>query len=193
MAADTGEDARVARTRADVARAALDVLVNEGSDAVTHARVAEVAGYSKTTLYSHWPARFDLIVLALDGIGDMPHHPPTGELRADLIGELQVFRQVVIDMRLDRLLAGMAQWASVDEIGQLRDKINTGGQRPLRTMLEGSFSGSGLEAAVSMLSGVVACPSLMFGTLPDDDTIASAVDIVLASTVTAERPADRLS
>ncbi|NVN49777.1 TetR/AcrR family transcriptional regulator [Mycolicibacterium hippocampi] len=193
MAADTGEDARVARTRADVARAALDVLVNEGSDAVTHARVAEVAGYSKTTLYSHWPARFDLIVLALDGIGDMPHHPPTGELRADLIGELQVFRQVVIDMRLDRLLAGMAQWASVDEIGQLRDKINTGGQRPLRTMLEGSFSGSGLEAAVSMLSGVVACPSLMFGTLPDDDTIAAAVDIVLAGAVTAERPADRLS
>ena len=193
MAADTGEDARVARTRADVARAALDVLVNEGSDAVTHARVADVAGYSKTTLYSHWPARFDLIVLALDGIGDMPHHPPTGELRADLIGELQVFRQVVIDMRLDRLLAGMAQWASVDEIGQLRDKINTGGQRPLRTMLEGSFSGSGLEAAVSMLSGVVACPSLMFGTLPDDDTIAAAVDIVLAGAVTAERPADRLS
>lgn len=180
MAADTGEDARVARTRADVARAALDVLVNEGSDAVTHARVAEVAGYSKTTLYSHWPARFDLIVLALDGIGDMPHHPPTGELRADLIGELQVFRQVVIDMRLDRLLAGMAQWASVDEIGQLRDKINTSGQRPLRTMLEESFTGSGLEAAVSMLSGVVACPSLMFGTLPDDDTIAAAVDIVLA-------------
>lgn len=193
MAADTGEDARVARTRADVARAALDVLVNEGSDAVAHARVAEVAGYSKTTLYSHWPARFDLIVLALDGIGDMPHHPPTGELRADLIGELQVFRQVVIDMRLDRLLAGMAQWASVDEIGQLRDKINTGGQRPLRTMLEGSFSGSGLEAAVSMLSGVVACPSLMFGTLPDDDTIAAAVDIVLAGAVTAERPADRSS
>ena len=44
-----------------------------------------------------------------------------------------------------------------------------------------------------MLSGVVACPSLMFGTLPDDDTIAAAVDIVLAGAVTAERPADRSS
>jgi len=27
----------------------------------------------------------------------------------------------------------------------------------------------------------VACPSIMFGTLPDDDIIAAAVDIVLRS------------
>ena len=32
-----------------------------------------------------------------------------------------------------------------------------------------------------MLTGVVACPSIMFGTLPDDDVIAAAVDIVLRS------------
>ena len=36
-----------------------------------------------------------------------------------------------------------------------------------------------LEAAISMLAGVVACPSLMFGTLPDDAIIEAAVDIVL--------------
>ena len=66
MASESGEDARVSRTRADIARAAFGVLTSEGSDAVTHARVAEVAGYSKTTLYAHWPARHDLIALALD-------------------------------------------------------------------------------------------------------------------------------
>lgn len=181
MAGDTGEDARVARTRTDVARAALGVLTSEGSDAVTHARVAEVAGYSKTTLYTHWPARFELIAVALDAIGEMPHHERTGVLRADLIGELTIFRQAVIEMRLDRILAGMSQWATVEEMRQIRDKINTAGQRPLRTMLEESFDGPELEAAVSMLSGVVACPSIMFGTLPDDDTIEAAVDIVLRS------------
>ncbi|MGC2655434.1 MAG: TetR/AcrR family transcriptional regulator [Mycobacterium sp.] len=177
----TGEDARVARTRADVARAAFEVLTNEGSDAVTHARVAEIAGYSKTTLYTHWPARVHLIALALDALGNLPHHERSGDLRADLIGELQVFREAIIDHQLDRVLAGMAQWASVEEMRQIRDKVNTDGQRPLRTMLEEAFDGVELEAVVSMLAGVVACPSIMFGRLPDDDAIAAAVDIVLRS------------
>jgi AcrR family transcriptional regulator len=177
----TNEDARVARTRADVSRAALEVLTVEGSDAVTHARVAELAGYSKTTLYTHWPSRAELIALALDALGDLPHHDRSGNLRDDLIGELQAFRGGITDMRLDRILTGMAQWASVDEMREIRDKINSSGQGPLREMLTEALSGVELEAAVSMLTGVVACPSIMFGTLPDDDVIAAAVDIVLRS------------
>ncbi len=177
----SNEDARVARTRADVARAAFEVLTNEGSDAVTHARVAEIAGYSKTTLYTHWPARVHLIALALDALGELPHHQRSGDLRADLIGELQVFRAAILDHQLDRVLAGMAQWATVEEMRGVREKINTDGQRPLRTMLEEVFRGVELEAVVSMLAGVVACPSIMFGRLPDDGAIAAAVDIVLRS------------
>lgn len=175
------EDARVARTRADVARAAFEVLTSEGSDAMTHARVAEIAGYSKTTLYTHWPARVHLIALALDALGELPHHTRIGDLRADLVGELQVFREAIVTHQLDQVLAGMAQWATVEEMRQIRDQINTEGQRPLRTMLEEAFHGVELEAVVSMLSGVVACPSIMFGRLPDDAAIAAAVDIVLRS------------
>ena len=177
----SSEDARVARTRADVARAALEVLTSEGSDAVTHARVAEIAGYSKTTLYTHWPSRVDLIALALDALGELPHHEQSGVLRDDIIGELQAFRQGITDMRLDRILTGMAQWASVEEMREIRDKINNSGQGPMRAMLGKVFDGAELEAALSMLTGVVACPSIMFGSLPDDDVIAAAVDIVLRS------------
>jgi AcrR family transcriptional regulator len=171
----------VARTRADVARAALEVLTVEGSDAVTYARVAELAGYSKTTLYTHWPSGVDLIALALDVLGELPHHERTGDLRTDIVGELQAFRSGTTNMRLDRVLTGTAQWASVEEMRQIRDKINSEGQGPLRPMLEEALHGAELEAAVSMLTGVVACPSIMFGTLPDDDVIAAAVDIVLRS------------
>jgi AcrR family transcriptional regulator len=176
-----GEDARVARTRADVARAALDLLRAEGWDDVTHARVAESAGYSKTTLYAHWPSRLDLVALALDALGEMPHHEPSGDLRADLIGELTVFRQAVIELRLDHILSGLAQWASVDDIAAFRERLNSEGQQPLHDLLSQRFSGSRLDAAVSMLTGVVACPSLMFGALPDDDVIQAAVDIVLSA------------
>lgn len=175
-----GEDARVIRTRADVGRTALDVLVTEGSDAVTHARVAELAGYSKTTLYTHWPTRMDLLRIALDAIGELPHTEPSGDLRADLIGELTSFRTAVVDLHLDKVLYAMAQWASVDTMAEIRDSLNSEAQRPIRTMLENVFDGAQLEAAISMLAGVVACPSLMFGTVPGDDVIEAAVDMVLA-------------
>jgi AcrR family transcriptional regulator len=175
----SSEDARVARTRADVARAALEVLTDEGSDAVTHARVAELAGYSKTTLYTHWASRVDLIMLAMDALGELPHHERSGDLRDDIVGELVAFRRGITEMRLDLILTGMAQWASVEEMREIRDKINTSGQGQMRAMLGEIFAGAELEAALSMLTGVVACPSIMFGTLPDDDVIAAAVDIVL--------------
>ena len=178
-AGDTGEDARVSRTRADVARAALEVLTTDGSDAVTHARVAEIAGYSKTTLYTHWPARIDLIAMAIGSIGDMPHHDRTGVLRDDLIGELQVFRAGILEMRLDRVLSGMAEWASVEQMARIRNKVNTDGQHQMYEMLGELFSGAALDAAVSMLTGVVACPAIMFGTVPDDAVIEAAVDVVL--------------
>ncbi|TRW88851.1 TetR/AcrR family transcriptional regulator [Mycolicibacterium sp. 018/SC-01/001] len=179
--AATGEDARVIRTRADVGRTALDVLVTEGSEAVTHARVAELAGYSKTTLYTHWPSRVDLLRIAVDAIGELPHTEPSGDLRADLIGELRSFRTAVVDLHLDKVLYAMAQWASIETMAEIRESLNTEAQRPVRTMLESVFEGPRLEAAISMLAGVVACPSLMFGTLPDDDVIEAAVDMVLAN------------
>jgi hypothetical protein len=46
-------------------------------------------------------------------------------------------------------------------------------------MLGELFSGAALDAAVSMLTGVVACPAIMFGTVPDDAVIEAAVDVVL--------------
>jgi AcrR family transcriptional regulator len=177
--ADGGEDSRVARTRADVGRAALEVLTQEDWDAVTHARVAEKAGYSKTTLYSHWPSKVDLVAMALDAVGELPHHDRTGDLRADLIGELLLFRSAVRDMRLDRVLLAMAQSASVEQMARIREDFNRRGQRLVRDMLADVFTGARLEAAVSMISGVVACPTIMYGELPDDDVIAAAVDIVL--------------
>ncbi|KQH79268.1 hypothetical protein AO501_14495 [Mycobacterium gordonae] len=176
-----GEDARVARTRADVARATLKILNGEGSEAITHARVAEMAGYSKTTVYTHWPARVDLITLAIESLGEMPHHERTGDLRVDLVEELKVFRSGIIELRLDRVLASMAQWASQEQVRELRDKVNSDGQRQMYAMLGEVFAGAELDASVSMLTGVVACPSLMYGTLPDDDIIEAAVDMVLRS------------
>jgi len=169
----------VARTRADVSRAALAVLRAGGVENVTHARVAAHAGYAKTTLYSHWPARWDLVLLALDALGDWPHHAPSGELRADVIGELTVLRRALTELRLDRVVYGLAQSATDDAASALRDRVNAEVQRPLRDLLAQRFSGIRLAAAVSMLTGVVVCPALLFGASPGDVQIGAAVDMVL--------------
>jgi hypothetical protein len=118
----------------------------------------------------------------------MPHHQRTGALRVDLIEELKVFRSGIIELRLDRVLASMAQWASSEQVRQLRDKVNTDGQQQMYAMLGEVLSGAELHAAVSMLTGVVACPSLMYGTLPEDDVIEAAVDMVLGSADSPHTP-----
>ncbi len=181
----TAEDARVARTRADVARASLEVLTKDGFDELTHVRVARLAGYSKTTLYTHWPSRVDLLTMALGALGDLPHHAPTGDLRRDLIAELHAFRDAIEDLGLDRVLMVLAQWgATVDEIGSIRTDLVADGERVIRRLLADLAQGTRLEAAVSMLSGVVVCPTLMYGSPPDDETVEHAVDIVLVGMTT---------
>lgn len=176
-----GQDVRVARTRADVARAALAVLRAAGFDDLTHARVAEQAGYSKTTLYAHWPSRLDLLRLALDALGTLPHPQPTGDLRTDLVAELTAFRGSLADLRLDRVLCGLADGSAGADAAPLRDRITAEAQYGLRVLLAPRFAGARLDAALSMLTGVVACPSLMVGALPDDAALAAAVDMLLGS------------
>lgn len=181
----SAEDARVARTRADVSAAALEVLTTEGWDAVTHATVARVAGYSKTTLYTHWPSRVDLLGLALDVLGEMPHHTPTGDLRADLIGEMTVFRDAVLSLRLDRILLALAHWgATEDDIARVRTRLVADGESVVRTVLGRVAGGTRLDAAVAMFSGAVICPVLMYGETPTDEVVAAAVDIVLHGVAT---------
>lgn len=177
---NNGADVRVRRTRADIARTVLAILARQGVSEVTHARVAELAGYSKTTLYTHWPARADLLVVALDSVGAMPHGPQTGDRRTQLIGELQAFRDGIVDDGLATILVILAEWgAGVDDIAAIRDRIVTDGQSVVRELLSKLVDGPRLDAAVHLLTGAVLCPTLMHATPPDDGLITTAVDIVL--------------
>jgi AcrR family transcriptional regulator len=175
-------DARVVRTRNDVLRAALDVLIDEGRDAVTHQRLAQVAGYSRVTLYKHWPTRADILREAFAGLVDAHHHTPTGDVRTDLIGELTTFRAVIEQRRIDRALAALAELAaSHPELADVRDEVVSAGERVLRELLAPRLQGPELEAATLMLSGAILNAAMMHGRPPADDVIAAAVDIVLGA------------
>jgi AcrR family transcriptional regulator len=182
------EDARVVRTRNDVLRAALDVLIDQGRDAVTHPNLARVSGYSRATIYNHWPTRADLVRAAFTRMEDAEHHTPTGDLRADLIGELTMFRFGMQRHRLDRALVVLADLAaSTPELADLRDTLVTDGERVLRQLLGTVLRGAEMEAATLMLSGAILNSALMHGRLPADDVIAAAVELVLRAAGPAPR------
>ena len=173
-------DPRVVRTRSDVLQAAVDVLVDEGWDAVTHPHVARVAGYSKATLYAHWPDRLALVRDAFATFGQMPHAAPVGTLREDLLIELRSFRTAMEEHRLDRALAVLAERApAVPELAPIRDAYVADGERPLRERLGPLLEPAAVDVAVHLLCGGVLHAALMHGRTPSDDFLARTVEAVL--------------
>ncbi|HYN75896.1 MAG TPA: TetR/AcrR family transcriptional regulator [Candidatus Limnocylindria bacterium] len=132
---------------------AVRVLVDEGWEAVTPSRVAKEAGYSRATVYAHWPKRMDLLRDAFSHYGAMPHHKPTtGDPRADLRGELRSFCRAMVERRLDRAIAILAERAQTNpEVVTIRDAFVADGERPMRATLADVTSGAALEASLQML------------------------------------------
>lgn len=180
--ARTPIDPRVVRTRDDVLNAALEVLIDEGWDAVSPQRVAQAAGYSRATVYKHWPNRILLITDAFARLRDVPHHVPTGDLRNDLIKEVITFRAGMEQQRLDRALCVLTELTkTVPELVGVRKKLVTDGERTVRHLLRPHLKGAALEAATAMLVGAVLHGAMMHGKSPTDRVIAAAVDVVLRS------------
>lgn len=180
MRAKASTDPRVIRTQKDVPAVALRLLINEGWEAVTPARVAAEAGYSRATVYSHWPDRTDLVRDAFAQFAEMPHHQSTGNIDSDLRGELASFCRAMVEHRLDRALATLAERAQTNpEIAPIRDSFVVEGERPMRHTLSALASGSAAEAALQMLCGMVTHSVLMHGRQPTDAALDAAVDIVV--------------
>lgn len=93
----TPSDPRVHRTRAAALSAAREVLIEEGWEAVTHARVAERAGVARATMYRRWPDRAALLQDTLATEVIIQHAIPSGDLRLDLVHELGAFRDRLAD------------------------------------------------------------------------------------------------
>lgn len=174
-------DARIVRTRHDVLSAAIDIVVTDGLEALTQPSVARRAGYSKATVYTHWPDRLDLIRDAFDLLGEMPHYEPVGDLRADLTGELHSFRRAMEAHHLDRVLGVLAERStSLPELAPIRDRFVAEGEKPIRSLLARQLRGTSLDAAVLMLCGTIVHSMLMRGDRPSDAVIARTVDAVMA-------------
>ncbi len=181
---ETRLDPRVRRTRSDVRRAAGRLLLTAGLDGVSHSRVAAEAGYSRATIYSHWPRQIDLILEAFRHFGHIPHHEPTGDLRRDLRAELAAFRDVLVDRGLGRALATVADRAGSDpDVAELRDTIVDDGTRVIRAILDHHLPPGRVAAASAMLVGTI----FYLATMTDDPVTDAFLDAVVDQATAAIR------
>lgn len=182
-------DPRVARTRHAVLTTALEVLLDEGWERVTLGRVAERSGYARTTLYRHWPQRLDLLRDLIREEARLAHTTPTGNLRDDLVAELEAFRVAVSSTGLGRVMIAIGQQARDDaELADLNRSMRSEGARVLDEIVVDAVAAGALprgvraDAAVAQLVGPV-----LFRYLFEDDHaldveyVESVVDWFLAA------------
>lgn len=106
---------QVARSRAAAMKAAGELLLAEGWDAVTHVSVSERSGVGRTTLYRHWPTVEQLLYEVLLTDCTVSHPTPTGETRADLIEELDGFRVQLHSPMVERPMLAIMDRASIND------------------------------------------------------------------------------
>jgi AcrR family transcriptional regulator len=100
---------RSARVRADVLRAVLDILLNNGVDNLSIAQVAQRAGVHESSIYRRWGSKASLLIDAvLSRLERQIPKPETGNLRGDLLelfGKIADFLASPLGQALLRLSA----------------------------------------------------------------------------------------
>jgi AcrR family transcriptional regulator len=83
---------RSAQAHKKVLTAAVELFSERGIDATSMDAIAEASGVSKATIYKHWPDKDALCLEVMGYLHGLDEEPPvfdSGDLRADLIAQLQ--------------------------------------------------------------------------------------------------------
>jgi len=182
-------DTRVARSRAAVLQAGVELLVEGGPHAVTVEAVCQRSGVAKTTIYRHWDSRDDLVVDVIGEVtGSVPAPPPDMPFEPAL---RMLMRASCDQARDDRLRRAFPALLLAKAQGQPQlDRLRLGAQDEQQARLEdllrrgiaegGISSGVTLEDALLQLLApliLITCDIHDF----DDDVADHIVDLFLAS------------
>lgn len=97
-------DARVVRTRANVLRAATDLLVEGGPSAVTIDAIVTRSGVARSTIYRHWDTRDDVLLAVIESCAPQIQPPDPA------LGFEAALRQLTAEFRL---MLSDPDWARV--------------------------------------------------------------------------------
>lgn len=97
-------DPRITRSRSAALTAVRELLREGGLLTITHVNVSSRSGVGRSTLYRHWPDVTDLLRDALAGQMARSHSVPKGDLREDLLAELDLVRGQLTDPATERIM-----------------------------------------------------------------------------------------
>jgi AcrR family transcriptional regulator len=180
-------DPRVARTRDAVVAAVRELVQAAGIEAVTHQRVAEVAGVGRASVYRHWPDRTQLL---LDALADLPvgtdEPSSSGDLAADLRRELGRLQRILNDSPFVPQVAALVSRTEWDpELRVLKQRLLERGTAQLRHAIAHGIERGQLDAeldptdAVAILAGPLFYKRLLVNQHISDDFVTDLVERLL--------------
>lgn len=178
-------DPRAVRSRAAALGAARDLLVEQGWPGITHVAVAERSGVGRTTLYRHWPDTPALIRDTLAHHIAVAHTEPTGDLRADLVRELEAGRAMLHEPTTDRAIRLVVERSAVDAAyAGMKDALYRAGTRVLREIVEAAGARGQIreldpDIAVDQLFGPLFFRRLLANRSVPDSYVPEVVDAFL--------------
>jgi AcrR family transcriptional regulator len=185
-APDERLDPRAARSKIAMLAAARRLLVTQGWDSVTHARVAEAAGVGRATVYRHWPTANALALEAASLEVEESSPPKTGDLRTDLNAELRYLCFALTHRGLKPLLLLLTERATYNvEFNQIRQQLHSRGVGPIRAVLGEAIRRKELDRNVdvdeliSMLAGPIIYEIVMVNRPFSDRRIDELTDSLL--------------
>ena len=190
---DTAVDPRIARTRAAVLRAATDLLVEGGTNAVTIDAIVTRSGVAKSTIYRHWDTRDDVLMAVIENCApqieppddSLPFHSALRSLMAQLCRTLG-------DPEWARVLPALAALRHQDHgIAQLEQRIEAKQEDALESVLrrgiaEGCLPADlDLDRAAAVLVGPLLFASLVEKPVVDEALGEHVVDLFVRTHATA--------
>jgi TetR/AcrR family transcriptional regulator of autoinduction and epiphytic fitness len=182
-------DPRVARSRAAILEAGVDLLVEGGPNAVTIEAVVQRSGVAKTTVYRHWESREDLVV---DVIGEVVKSAPAPAADVAFEPALRTMMRAqcsqACDDRVRRAFPALllANAQGQFELDRLRSRSQHNQTAQIEALLERGVAegsiGPGVTMDDVMLQLMAPLVLLTCGVHEFDDDVADRiVDLFLAS------------
>ncbi len=176
-------DPRIIHTREVVLEAARELLIQEGREAVTAVRLADITGVARTTIYRHWPDQNRLLLATIQSCVPDIEFVPTGNLHQDLVTYLEEGNRLHGDVPVEQVFATVLDLADhSEEVARYVREIHEMRAAPVIQMLETAAATGEIrpdlraEDAVTLIIGPLFFRKLVVGQPITTEYIETVVD-----------------
>jgi AcrR family transcriptional regulator len=182
-------DPRVERTQSAVMRAATDLVVEGGPNALTMDAVVLRCGVAKTTIYRHWKSRDDLLAAVIAAATpQLPEPDPDADVETALRAAMRYSAGTLRDTEWSRMLPAFIMLSQQEgDIKAINERMEFQHNAVLATLIERAAEEGVIESdvvvdeAIAHLQGPLMIAHLA-DLMPIDDRLAdSIVDRFLAA------------